>query len=508
MILQKQNIRFRGKTLRFLVTFCSCTGFLLLGYDQGLMSTIVGADNRFGKDFNHPDSDVQGLLSSVYDLGCCLGSVMCFFVGERAGRRWMMLTGGSTMIVGTIILASSYTRGQFYVGRIVTGIGNGFNSSTIPVYQAECALAGNRGKMLTYQAVVTIAGVIIAYWVGYGTSFTDSPVQWRFPCSLQGLFALALVIELLTGILPETPRWLVTKKRYSEAQEVLAAIFDEDLDSDIVLQEVQDIKTTVDNEAAGGEFRFGELFEIHNGNLRRLILSCGIMIMQQFTGSNMINYYAPIVYQNTMHLSRNTSLVLGGCCEIVYLVGAFVPVWTIDKYGRRTMLFISSAGLTVCFIAVSGLLSQERYATSVAASCFVFLYQLFMGVGWLNVWFFPAELNGTRLRSRVQAIASFINWLSVFAVVQITPKAINNIGWRTFIIFAILNFTWIPIVFCFYPETKGLELEDIDHLFDRGGFTGGVFTTRGHPIRPGERRKDIESKAFVVDEKDHVSFVE
>lgn len=493
-----------GKKLRLLITFCSCTGFLLLGYDQGLMGTIIGADNRFGRDFNHPDSTVQGLLTSVYDLGCVGGSIICFFIGEKYGRRSMMFCGGFIMIIGTIILAASQSRGQFYAGRIITGIGNGFNSSTIPVYQSECALASNRGSMLTWQAVVTIFGVVIAYWVGYGTSYTESPFQWRFPVAFQGIFAISLTLE--TFWLPETPRWLVTKNRKAEATQVLAAILDKDVNDRIVIYEKDEIEKAVELEGAGGPFQFKELFgggDIQN--FRRLLLTIGIMIMQQFTGSNMINYYAPVVYQSTMKLSRNTSLILAGCTEIVYLAASFFPLWAVERFGRRPLLLYSSAGLSFCFIAVSILLSIGTYGCGVGAACFIFIYQIFMGVGWLPVpWFYPSEINVTRLRSRNQAIGSAFNWLSVFAVVQITPISINNIGWKTFIIFAILNAVWIPIIYCFYPETKGLELEDIDHIFEKPGITRGVFSSRGKPIDPNEKH----SYEDIVIEKESIMHIE
>ena len=88
-------------------------------------------------------------------------------------------------------------------------------------------------------------------------------------------------------------------------------------------------------------------------------------------------------------------------------------------------------------------------------------------------------MTTTRIRSKGQAFASFVNWLSVFVVVQITPSAIDHISWRTFIIFAIFNACWVPIVYCFFPETAQLELEDVDHLFEAGGITGGVFKAKG-----------------------------
>lgn len=130
----------------------------------GVMSGIVGADNRFARDFNNPDAAMQGNITGLYDIGCVVGSIICYFIGERMGRRTMLMMGGFIMIIGTVILASSYTIAQLLVGRIVTGLGNGMNSSTAPVYQSECSPAEYRGALLTLQGTVTILGVVIAYW--------------------------------------------------------------------------------------------------------------------------------------------------------------------------------------------------------------------------------------------------------------------------------------------------------------------------------------------------------
>lgn len=171
--------KFRGKTLQVAMTMASCQAFLLLGFDQGMfafpwqgcdtdrkgvMSGIVGANNRFGRDFKNPDTAMQGNITALYDIGCVVGSIACYFIGERYGRRAMLMTGGAIMVIGTAILASSYTVAQLIAGRIITGVGNGMNSSTAPVYQSECAPASTRGALLTLQGTVTILGVVIAYW--------------------------------------------------------------------------------------------------------------------------------------------------------------------------------------------------------------------------------------------------------------------------------------------------------------------------------------------------------
>src|ERR1700709_30821 len=105
-----------------------------------------------------------------------------------------------------------------------------------------------------------------------------------------------------------------------------------------------------------------------------------------------------------MHLSRNTSLILGGCTSLTYLAASFIPLWTVDRYGRRALLMFSAAGLCLCFSLCSILLSVGTKSAAIGATAMVFLFQIFLGIGWLPIpWFYPAEISTTRIRSRGQA---------------------------------------------------------------------------------------------------------
>ncbi|CAE6446497.1 unnamed protein product, partial [Rhizoctonia solani] len=275
-------------------TACCCQGFLLLGYDQGVMSGIVGADNQFGKDFDSPSATAQGTIVAIYDIGCAVGSLMCFMFGQRLGRRRMIMLGATTMLIGTAILTSATTRAQLIVGRVVTGIGNGFNSSSIPVYQSETCEGRMRGALVCLNSTVTILGLVIAYFLDYGLSFVNGPVQWRLPIGFQAVFALFLLIQAAT--LPETPRWLMSQGRKGEAIDVLsrlAAPPDQrtpEVES-LIQERLRDIEESLARESAGGPFRYAELLQGGPlGNFRRVLLACGVNVMQQFTGANMINY--------------------------------------------------------------------------------------------------------------------------------------------------------------------------------------------------------------------------
>ncbi|EIN05725.1 general substrate transporter [Punctularia strigosozonata HHB-11173 SS5] len=488
------------------LTACCCQGFLLLGYDQGVMSGIIGADNQFGRDFGHPDATDQGFIVPfilTQDIGCVVGSLIIFVWGETIGRKRSIMSGASIMLVGTAILTSSTTRAQLYVGRIVTGIGNGFNSSSIPVYQSETCGGHIRGALVCLNSTITILGLVIAYWLDYGMSFVEGPSQWRLPIGFQAVFALCLLLQ--ATVLPDSPRWLMAHDKEEEATRIIAALLDKDhLDDPEVLEMKKEIEVSLAQESSGGPFRYSELLDTGRiGNLRRICLAIGINVMQQFTGSNMINYLAPVVYQNTMGLSRNLSLLLGGATSCTYLVASFIPLWTVDRYGRRTLLMVSATGLSFCFVMAAIFLSIGTKGTAFAATAMVFIFQIFLGIGFLPIpWLYPAEVATTRIRARASAISSAINWACVFAVVEMTPPAIQNISWRVFIIFAVFNALWVPLVYIFFPETKGLELEDVDHLFDKGGLTGGVWSSPGG--RTVERHaifKDMEKSPTEIREE-------
>lgn len=145
----------------------------------------------------------------------------------------------------------------------------------------------------------------------------------------------------------------------------------------------------------------------------------------------MINYYGPVMFSETMGMSRNLSLILGGCIQVSYLVGSTIPVLLIDRFGRRSLLVTCSAGLCLCLVVVTILLSTGTTSAAYGATAFIFLYQIFYGVGWLPVpWFYPTEISTTRVRSKMQAIASAWNWMMVFVVVKITPIAFGkNMDW-------------------------------------------------------------------------------
>lgn len=134
------------------------------------------------------------------------------------------------LTLGVIIQVTAYPGhvplAQFIVGRVITGIGNGMNTSTIPTYQAECSRTSNRGLLICIEGATIAFGTLIAYWTDFGSSYGPDNLTWRFPIAFQIVFGLLIICGMF--FLPESPRWLLTRERYEDGERVIAALMDKE----------------------------------------------------------------------------------------------------------------------------------------------------------------------------------------------------------------------------------------------------------------------------------------
>ena len=152
---------------------------------EGVMSGII-TEESFLAVFPKMASDyksgaIQALVVAIYEIGCLIGSVMIIWLGDKLGRRRAVLLGTAIMLVGAAIQTSSFSLAQLIVGRIVTGIGNGANTSTIPVWQSEMAPPKIRGFLVLFEGALITLGIMISYWINYGFFFVTNhgSFQWR-----------------------------------------------------------------------------------------------------------------------------------------------------------------------------------------------------------------------------------------------------------------------------------------------------------------------------------------
>ena len=224
------------------------------------------------------------------------------------------------MSIGAILQISAYSVSQMIVGRIVAGIGNGLNTATAPVWQAETSKAAWRGKLVVIELILNIAGFSLSNWMTYGFSYVDGPVAWRFPLAFQFFFIFVLFATV--PWLPESPRWLIAHDQIDEADQIIADLEASSVDDPYVITESKEIQAAVEYERVNG-VGWLDLLRGRSGNgtstIRRLILGAGAQAMQQLAGINVTSYYLPTVLIQSVGLSEKLARLLAACNSVSYL---------------------------------------------------------------------------------------------------------------------------------------------------------------------------------------------
>lgn len=385
-----------------------------------------------------------------------------------------MVAGGAIMILGVVIQVTAFTghkaTAQFIIGRTITGIGNGMNTSTIPTYQAECSRTTNRGLLICIEGGIIAWGTLIAYWIDYGASYAGgSSFTWRFPIAFQVVFGLILCIGIY--FLPESPRWLLTKDRHEEGLQVIAALYGYDVNDEACkLQKSIIMDSIAASGQVGTKTPYSALFTGgKTQHFRRMLLGASSQLMQQIGGCNAVIYYFPTLFESSIGTTHNLALLLGGFNMLVYAIFATVSWFIIERAGRRQLFLWGTVGQCVSMVIVFACLIDGKPSSAKGAGVGLFTYIASFGATWLPLpWLYPAEINPLRTRGRANAVSTCSNWLFNFLIVMITPIMLSNIGWGTYLVFAVINACFIPIIYFFYPETKRRSLEEIDLIFAKG----------------------------------------
>ncbi|CAO3645063.1 unnamed protein product [Cunninghamella echinulata] len=198
----------KGNALFQASTTLAAVGFLLFGYDQGVMSGIITNEHWLAL-MGDPGPAIIGSVVALYEIGCMFGALSCGTIGDKLGRRKTIQLGAIILIIGAVIQTATIDLPMAIVSRIITGVGNGIITATIPVYQSEIAPPHSRGANICYECTLLVIGMSIAYWLEFGLYYVGGAFAWRFPLAFQNVFAIILLFGTL--ILPETPRWLVSK---------------------------------------------------------------------------------------------------------------------------------------------------------------------------------------------------------------------------------------------------------------------------------------------------------
>ncbi|KAK9364413.1 general substrate transporter [Lipomyces kononenkoae] len=440
------NLFGKGRTLRYAITFTCELGF------------------------GHEQEFCRGRWLS---RGCFTGCILNFLFGDYFGRRWAIWIAMLWIMIGATLQTTTFSLPQLMVGRFITGIGTGVESSTVPLYQAELCEAQKRGRLVCSEMTFLGVGLVLSAFFDYGMVHIDNPIAWRLPIACQLIFAL--IVSVMVFGLPESPRYLFRKGRHEEAVKVLCDVYNADEDDEKVVKEHQGILQALRLEHVGNEYSWRKVFkkdDVRTG--KRVLLASMVQFMNQMGGINLVVYYMPTVLEKSVGVSQQMAILLGSLINCMYLLGSFVPTLLADKLGRRKPTIWGSLGCGVSMMVVGILLSfndsSMGHSTAVASVAFFFTFMLIYSMSMASVpWCYVPEILPLHARAKGTAIAISCNWICNFFIVMITPTLISRLQWKAYLIFMCLNFAFIPLLHFCYPETANLTLEEVDLIYAEPG---------------------------------------
>lgn len=310
----------------------------------------------------------------------------------------------------------------------------------VPLYITENAPRAIRGGLTGLYQLFIATGTMLAFWINYGSIMHITGAgMYIVPLALQALPAVLLLVCMFLN--KESPRFLAKQDRWEEATKVLCRIRNLPATHPYVQAELKDISDQLEHErmligGATTKDLLKEMFTIP-GNRKRALISIGLMICQQMTGTNAINYYAPQIFKNLGLVGTDTNLFATGIYGVVKMVtcAAFL-IFAADSLGRRRSLLWTSIaqGTAMLYIGLYVRISPPVAGETVPPAGYfalvcIFLFAGFFQFGWGPVcWIYVSEIPAARLRSLNVAIAAATQWLFNFVVARATPNMMATVG--------------------------------------------------------------------------------
>jgi MFS transporter, SP family, galactose:H+ symporter len=424
-------------------------GGLLFGYDTGVISgAVIFITKQFGLS-----AFPEELVVSMVLVGAAAGALSGGKLADRFGRRFMLLVTSAIFIVGALVCAFCTSLGMLLVGRVIVGLGIGLSSTTVPVYISEVSPPKARGWQVSlFQLAITV-GILAAYLVDYAFAASEG---WRW------MLGLAVVPGLILGIgilmMPETPRWLLKHGRTTEAGAILRRIRGTaDVDS-----ELNQVQTAISQSEETGRVR-----DLWAPAVRpALIVGVGLAIFQQITGINTVIYYAPTIIQSAGIPSASGAILATVGIGVVNVVMTIVAMWLIDRMGRRPLLLIGTAGMSISLGVLAAVFAAYHGMAWLAVLCLMAYVACFaMSLGPI-FWLLISEIYPLNVRGLAEGTAASANWAFNLLVSLTFLTLLNALGasW-TFCLFGVLSLASFVFSYWLVPETKGRTLEDIEQFW-------------------------------------------
>jgi len=458
-------------TLLIILISCVATiGGFLFGFDSGVINgTVDGLKQTF-----HSTSAEIGFEVASMLLGCTIGAFFAGRLGDRWGRRTVLIISAILFLLSALGAGSAMTSVFFVAARVIGGFAVGAASVMSPAYIAEVASARYRGRLATVQQIAIISGLFCAFLSNYllakaagsstGTLWLGQ-AAWRWMFWMQSIPSLLFLLLLLP--IPESPRFLVVKKRASEALVVLTRLYG----ASAAKSKLAEIDASLSQDHHRP--RLSDLINQATGRIRPIVwVGIGLATFQQLVGINVVFYYGAVLWQ-AVGFSENDALLINVMSGALSIGACLITVLLIDRIGRKPLLWIGSLGMSVTLALVAGAFASAgldangKLALSgsmgVLALVAANVYVIFFNVSWGPVmWVMLGEMFPNQIRGSGLAVAGAAQWTSNFAITVTFPILLAGIGLAgAYGIYAVAAAISVVFVLRYVHETRGKELEQM-----------------------------------------------
>jgi sugar porter (SP) family MFS transporter len=456
------EVAMRPGTKVFGIACAVALGGFLVGFD----ATVISGAVPFIRDYFGLDS-ASGSLELGWAVSCLgwgamAGNLAAGMLSDRLGRKRLLLLTSLLFLASALTAALSNNFVVFVAARICGGLGVGAALLTAPVYIAEIAPARIRGSLVSLNQLMIVIGISISFFSNYFL-LSLGEQSWRWMLGVQAIPAGVYFLLLL--LVPESPRWLLSKSREQSARAVLVMVHG----AAAAERELLDIRSSL-----GQQTRRFAVRELLTGRLRKvMIFGLGIAFFQQATGINAIFYYLPTIFA---HAGGELSSAFGQSIFVglVNVGMTIVAIWLIDRLGRKPLLCAGIVGMAVSLLTIGwafqtaattvGAQSPVNHAGVVLVAIAAFVASFAVSLGPV-MWVMLSEIFPNEERAAAIAVVGFWNSLVSATVTLLFPKELATWGpGGTFFCYGLLAVAGLVFTVLLAPETKGKSLEQLAAL--------------------------------------------
>ncbi|QRD07141.1 hypothetical protein JI435_308340 [Parastagonospora nodorum SN15] len=471
IVEQDQVPWYRKRNLRrlYMLLLPTCIGIEITSGFDSQMINAVQISPQWQLYFNNPKGALLGIISASYNLGAILALPLVPYVNDRFGRRWSIFLGSWIMVIGSLIQGLSISAGMYIIARLLLGFGIPFCIIAGSSLMGELAYPKERAAMTSLFNALWFAGSLIAAGISFGTQSLKDDWAWRLPSLLQMVPSIVQISTIF--MIPESPRFLISKDRREEAYRTLVFYHAEnDHHSAFAAAEMAQIEHTLRIELANSKRSWRELLVVP-GLRKRIIVGAALGLFTQWSGNTLLSYYLNDILRLIGFKDSKFIGKLNVGLNSWNLVNAVCISLLVRRFPRRKMYLTCSVSLLLCYMTWT--ISVAQYAEDTARKevarltiAIIFIYQTCYLIGFNALTYtYLVELFPFAQRAKGITVFQFFGRSAGFFNTFVNPIGLK-IGYRYMITYCAWLAFEIVFIYFMFPETYGRTLEELAFLFE------------------------------------------